>query len=94
MRLSALFIVIATFVGAAVISLVAAGFSVTLIEDNSEIGVRDTLDAQGMPWAEVQADGLQVTLSGVAPSEAVRFKALSAAGSVVDAARILSLIHI
>ncbi len=89
MRLSALFIVIATFVGAAVISLVAAGFSVTLIEDNSEIGVRDTLDAEGMPWAEVQADGLQVTLSGVAPSEAVRFKALSAAGSIVDAARII-----
>ena len=89
MRLSALFIVVATFVGAAVISLVAAGFSVTLIEDNSEIGVRDTLDAEGMPWAEVQADGLQVTLSGIAPSEAVRFMALSAAGSVVDAARII-----
>ncbi len=89
MRLSALLTIALTFSAAAVVSLVAANFSVKLIEENSEIGVRDALDDQGMTWAEVQADGLQVTLAGIAPSEAVRFRALSTAGSIVDAARVI-----
>lgn len=89
MRLSALFIIAATFGTAAGISLIAAGFSVTMIEDNSEIGVRSALDNNELPWAEVQADGLRITLSGIAPTEAVRFKALSTAGGIVDAARVI-----
>ncbi len=89
MRLSALLMIVTTFVAAAIASLVAASFSVQLIEDTSEIGVRDALDAANMPWAEVQADGLQVTLAGIAPTEAVRFRALSTAGSIVDAARVI-----
>ena len=89
MRLSALLIVALTFAAAAVVSLVAANFSVKLIEETSEITVRDALDEQGMTWAEVQADGLQVTLAGIAPTEAVRFNALSTAGSMVDAARVI-----
>ena len=74
---------------AGVVSLVAANFSVKLIEETSEIGVRDALDDQGMTWAEVQADGLQVTLAGLAPTEAIRFRALTTAGSIVDAARVI-----
>lgn len=89
MRLSALLTVTLTFAAAAVVSLVAANYSVKLIEETSEITVRDALDAQGMTWAEVQADGLQVTLAGIAPTEAVRFHALSTAGSMVDAARVI-----
>lgn len=89
MRLSVILIIALTFSAAAALSLVAANFSVTLIEDNSEIGVRDVLDEKGMVWAEVEADGLQVTLSGTAPNEVIRFNALSAAGSVVDAARVI-----
>ena len=57
MRLSAIFMIALTFAAAGVVSLVAASFSVQLIEDTSEIGVRDALDDQGMTWAEVQADG-------------------------------------
>lgn len=78
-----------TFAAAAVVSLVAANFSVQLIEDSSEIGVRDALDAKGMTWAEVEANGLQVSLSGIAATEAIRFSALTTAGSVVDAARVI-----
>ncbi|WP_415401906.1 OmpA family protein [Tateyamaria sp. SN3-11] len=89
MRLSSLALIVATFAVAAVLSLVAANLSVKLIEESSEIGVRDALDDRGMTWAEVQADGLQVTLAGIAPTEAVRFAALSAAGSIVDAARVI-----
>lgn len=89
MRLSALLIIALTFTAAAILSLVAASFSVSRIEDNSEIGVRDALDSKGMTWAEVQADGLQVTLSGTAPNEVIRFNALSTAGQIVDAARVI-----
>lgn len=89
MRLSAIVIVAITFVSAAAVSLVAASFSVKLIERTSEIGVRNALDTAEMPWAEVEADGLQVTLEGIAPNEARRFAALSTAGTIVDAARVI-----
>jgi OOP family OmpA-OmpF porin len=89
MRLSSVFAIIATFGAAAILSLVAASLSVTLIEESSEIGVRTALDERGMVWAEVEADGLQVTLAGTAPTEAIRFSALSTAGGIVDAARVI-----
>ena len=89
MRLTSVLIIATTFTAAALLSLVAASLSVRLIEASSEIGVREALDNEGLTWAEVQADGLQVTLSGVAPTEAVRFRALSLAGSIVDAARVI-----
>ncbi|MEO0402927.1 MAG: OmpA family protein [Pseudomonadota bacterium] len=89
MRLSSLLMIVGTFAVAAVLALVTANLSVKLIEESSEIGVRDALDDKGMVWAEVQADGLQVTLAGIAPTEAVRFAALSTAGTIVDAARVI-----
>ncbi|KIC48132.1 OmpA family protein [Tateyamaria sp. ANG-S1] len=89
MRLSSLLIIVATFSVAAILALVTANLSVQLIEESSEIGVRDALDDEGMTWAEVEADGLQVTLAGIAPTEAVRFAAISTAGRVVDAARVI-----
>ena len=85
MRLSAIAIVTLTFFAAAGVCLVAAGFAVRAIEDNSEYGVRLALDENDLSWAEVQANGLQVLLTGTAPTEALRFKALSTAGGVVDA---------
>ncbi|SEL96266.1 OmpA-OmpF porin, OOP family [Roseovarius azorensis] len=89
MRLSSVFTIAATFLGAAVTCVVAAGFAVSAIEDGSRHAVRDRLDGEGMHWAEVHTDGLQVFLAGTAPTEAKRFKALSLAGTVVDAARVI-----
>ncbi|MEL6452247.1 MAG: OmpA family protein [Pseudomonadota bacterium] len=94
MRLSSLLVIVGTFAVAALLSLVTANLSVQLIEESSEIGVRDALDARDMTWAEVQADGLQVTLAGTAPTEAVRFAALSTAGTVVDAARVIDSMQV
>ena len=85
MRLSSLLVITGIFSIAAAMSLVAANLSVKLIEETSEIGVREALDERGMTWAEVEADGLQV----LAPSEAIRFSALSTAGGIVDAARVI-----
>ncbi len=89
MRLSSVFTIAAAFFGAAVLCVVAAGFAVSAIEDGSRRAVRDTLDLQDMVWAEVDTDGLQVFLAGTAPTEAARFKALSVAGTIVDAARVI-----
>ncbi len=89
MRLSSIFAIAGSFLLAAVLSLVAAGFAVTVIEDNARGSVRSELDKEGMTWTEVDADGLQVFLAGVAPSEARRFAALSVAGRIVDAARVI-----
>ena len=94
MRLSSYLIMGLTFVLAAGLCLVAAGYAVSAIEDRTEIGVRQTLDTNGLQWAEVEANGLQVVLSGTAPSEADRFTAISNVGTVVDAARIIDAMDV
>jgi len=94
MRLSSIIIVAVTFILAAALSLVAAGFAVTAIENGSETGVRRALDHNTLDWAEVEADGLQVILSGTAPSEALRFQTISVVGGVVDAARIIDTMEV
>ncbi len=85
---------VAAFVAAAAAALFAANASVQMVEDTSEIGVRDALDTNELPWAEVEANGLRVLLTGTAPNEALRFRALSVAGSVVDAARIIDQMQV
>ncbi|MEM7670581.1 MAG: OmpA family protein [Pseudomonadota bacterium] len=47
------------------------------------------LSQAGHDWTEITVDGLSVELTGIAPDEATRFAALSTAGSVVDASRIV-----
>ena len=94
MRLSVLFAIIGTFLMAAILCLVAAGFAVTAIEDNARNSVRATLEKEGMSWAEVDANGLQVFLTGAAPTEARRFAALTAAGRIVDAARVIDQMQV
>ena len=89
MRLSSLITIVGTFATAAGLSVVAAFFSSQLIEAASKTGVLGALDTSGLTWAEVDTNGLQVFLIGTAPDEAARFKALSAAGSVVDASRVI-----
>ncbi len=64
------------------------------IERRTEVDIRDILDEQDYRWAEVEASGLQVIITGEAPDEAVRFAALSSIGTVVDAARIIDRMEI
>ncbi|WP_424984940.1 OmpA family protein [Microbulbifer sp. S227A] len=90
MRQSPLLVALLSFAVGGALCLVAAGFAVSTVEDSSEIGVRRVLDQAEYDWAEVQADGLQVILSGTSPTEAKRFDAISRVGTVVDAARIIN----
>ncbi len=94
MRLSSLAILAVTFLCAAVGSLVAASFAVTKVEAQTEIELRHALDNARMDWAEIQADGLQLHMTGTAPTEAKRFAALTVAGKVIDASRVIDHMHV
>ncbi|MCO4842327.1 MAG: OmpA family protein [Yoonia sp.] len=89
MRLSARFLRLGVFVLAAVISVLAARATVAVVEETSVVSVRETLIDRGYDWTSVLGDGLQVILEGEAPTEATRFRAISAAGSIVDASRVI-----
>jgi OOP family OmpA-OmpF porin len=89
MRLSTLFTIGGTFTAAGALSLIAAYFSSQMVEQASMSGVLNELDAEGLTWAEVDTNGLQVFLIGTAPDEAARFQALATAGRVVDASRVI-----
>ncbi|MGH1412882.1 MAG: OmpA family protein [Pelagimonas sp.] len=89
MRLSSIATFVGTFTAAGAVSLVSAYFSAGVIETASKTDVLQQLDLAGLTWAEVDTNGLQVFLIGTAPDEAARFQALSTAGSVVDAARVI-----
>lgn len=89
MRLSALFIRLIVFVAAGFLSFAAAQTTVAVVEERSVLAVQETLVDQGYEWATVLGDGLQVILEGEAPTEAVRFRAISAAGGMVDASRVI-----
>ncbi len=87
-------LVISVFALAAAASLFTARSAVQRVEDHSEIEIRQTLDRNDLTWAEVEADGLRVLIAGTAPTEALRFRALSIAGSVVDAERVIDEIEV
>lgn len=94
MRLSAIFIRLIVFVAAAFVSVAAARATVAVVEEWSVLAVQETLVDQGHEWATVLGDGLQVILEGEAPTEAVRFRAISAAGGMVDASRVIDNISV
>ncbi|MEO0751163.1 MAG: OmpA family protein [Pseudomonadota bacterium] len=89
MRISSFFAIFGVFVAAALICMVSARFAVAVIEDISKTSVLNSLDEASLVWSEVETDGLEVYLSGTAPSEAARFRALSVAGTVVEASRVI-----
>ncbi|SLN65253.1 Peptidoglycan-binding protein ArfA [Falsiruegeria litorea R37] len=94
MRLPLSIVVALTFALAAGLCLVAASFAVTTVEENSEIVVRRALDRNGHDWAEVQANGLQVIMTGTAKDEATRFNALTVVGDEVDPSRVIDEMRI
>ncbi|MEM9343528.1 MAG: OmpA family protein [Pseudomonadota bacterium] len=81
-------------VSAAALSIFSATVAVEKIETGARVGILRALNDEQIGWARVRVSGLQVRLSGTAPDEASRFKALAAAGTVVDATRIIDHIGI
>ncbi|SDE64166.1 OmpA-OmpF porin, OOP family [Paracoccus isoporae] len=58
------------------------------METRTRQQIRSVLASEGQGWARVRTDGLVVRLSGTAPDEVARFRALTAASGVVDDHRI------
>ena len=94
MRLVAYIPALIALLCAAVLAVAVAAFAVLQIERNSLSRVNGLLLSGGEEWADVQVDGLKVRLSGTAPDEATRFKALKLAGRVVDATRVIDDIEV
>lgn len=89
MRLSSVMLMLGIFTLAGAFCVAAATFSVRMIEDTSRLDVIRVLGEANIDWADAETDGLQVFVVGTAPTEAARFRALSTAGTVVDAARVI-----
>ncbi len=79
---------VAAILLAAMAAGLAAWWAAVAIEDRSAAAVRSRLVEQGITWASVRTDGLQVHLEGTAPNEAARFRLVNLVETVVQAARV------
>jgi len=85
---------VVAFALAGLLSITVAVFAARIIEERSVTAIRTALSLDGHTWAEVSADGLQVFLDGTAPDEAANFQAVSLAGTIVDADRVVNRVDI
>lgn len=65
-----------------------------LVENQATTGLNLAMSQAGHDWVSVDVDGLSVMLTGTAADEATRFAALSAAGRVVDASRVIDAMDV
>ncbi len=84
----------ASFAVAAVLAVVTAVVAAITIERRSIEDVVTSLEADGITWVEVSANGLQIFLDGTAPDEASRFRAQSGAAAIVDADRVINRLDV
>ena len=89
MRHSSLLLTLAAFATAGALVLGTASLAARGVEERSEKAVRSELLREGLDFAKVEADGLLLTLTGTAATEAERFHAISAAGRQVDPTRVI-----
>lgn len=87
-------IAVCTFVVAAIASWGAGYFGAQWIEKRSVESVGQALSEQGLDWVEIFPDGLILNMTGHAPSEAERFRAITVAGSVVDSGRLVDVMDV
>ena len=89
MRISSIVTIIAMFLIAGAVSTFGAMRAADFVEKRSLAAVSDALVSNDHSWVSVHIDGLRVEMTGKAPDEATRFRALSVANSIVDAERII-----
>lgn len=93
-RLPAWLLALLAFATAGLVSLLVAWLSAILIESRSQTQIEARYTEQDVDWVTVETDGLQVILTGTAPSEAARFRAVNLAGRVVDSGRVVDQIEV
>jgi OmpA-OmpF porin, OOP family len=79
---------LSAFVGAALVAMLIAWAATLLVERVSARVVTSRLLSDGITYAQVKADGLQIVISGTAPTEAARYRLINMIGTVVEASRI------
>lgn len=87
-RLRPITLTFLAFLTAGAVMVGVAYAAARVIEARSQSAISDHLIAEKIDWVSVRSDGLQVHLSGTAPNEAARFRAVNIVGSVVDSSRI------
>lgn len=87
MHRTALLFAAIVFILVTVASYFAASTAVTYIETETRERISVALVAAGQDWATISPDGLRVDLTGLAPDEASRLRALEVIGQIVDAGR-------
>ncbi len=91
---------LALFIGALVLTLAGAGaflgasLMVDTIERITDREVSEALNDEKLDWVSVRTDGLWVHVSGAAPDEASRFKALGVTKRMVNNERVVDAIKI
>lgn len=75
--------------GAGGLSWFGAREAANYIERQSRIQVQTALNIGGQDWVDVDSDGLQILLTGAAPSEIERFRAFTQAGTGIDPRRVV-----
>lgn len=65
-----------------------------VIESRTETVISASLTDAGMDWVTVETDGMQVHLTGTAPTEALRFRAINLVGTLVDSSRVRDLLDV
>lgn len=87
-KLSSNTLALLAFVLAAAVMFSVAYGAARVIESRTVKAVTARLTDEGIDWITVATDGLQVRLSGTAPNEAARFRAVNKVGEVIDSSRI------
>lgn len=94
MRAAAISYVVVVSAATAAGAWFGADRAVRWFEDSTTSAIRASLDASEDHWAEIEADGLRVILSGTATSEGARARAFESAARLVDTSRIEETIEV
>ncbi|WP_284326833.1 OmpA family protein [Cypionkella aquatica] len=87
-QIPARFLAPCAFVAAGLVSVLVAWGAAVLVEGISARSVKSMLLTQGITYAGVAPDGLQIHLSGTAPNEAARYRVVNLVGGLIDSSRI------
>jgi len=87
-RLSSTTLALLAFLLAAALMVSVAYAAARVIESRTGKVVAARLADASIDWITVDTDGLQVVLTGTAPNEAIRFRAVNMVGSLIDSSRI------
>lgn len=88
MRISSIVTILAMLLLAGAASTFGAIRAADFVEKRTLAAVAGALVSNDHAWTSVHVDGLRVELTGKAPDEATRFRALTVANGIVDAERI------